>query len=565
MMGLMNDKSKAAAAESTPKYEMKTINIINIIENPANSKIYSTENIEQLADSVELAGRVLQNLVVKPADENGKYMLISGHRRWMACKQLVSKGKLEFATVQCLIENEEDDQLQELMLIYTNSTARELNDAEKARQAERATAILTEMKKEKKLEGRVRDIVASMLKTTSGQLARYHAIMNNLKDAQLKEAFEKGELGVSVAYEASTLSKEGQKKIALQMQDGTVTLQNVTEVKMEERSDSPEWQERMKRIEQHREEDRRRAEETEGTDLNTESGKIKRIQLDLPKSSKVTAEIRILEEKGKYYAAHGVTYPSKYAPAYTGSYPSSEYDMPYGTQEEAFKQEINKIAGIHENVRKTLEKTNYKIFLAPTEPADTEANWKEHQANAWLHGNDGYWHFSPTKNIGFTMQATAEKTSQIGGTGNWIMSCAIQNTGKEPGRFEILRDEYKTEEEALDAALRHAAKKGMKYARPLTWYLGELIEPEDGKEDAHPENGKEDHRKDLERQAMAVQVIIDFLRFKKEDQEKAAKTAEKLDNQEGAKNFREVAIQLQEMIADKEDEARFMKESIQRI
>lgn len=463
MMGLMNDKSKATAAESTPKYEMKTINIINIIENPANSKIYSTENIEQLADSIELAGRVLQNLVVKPADENGKYMLISGHRRWMACKQLVSKGKLEFATVQCLIENEEDDQLQELMLIYTNSTARELNDAEKARQAERATAILTEMKKEKKLEGRVRDIVASMLKTTSGQLARYHAIMNNLKDGQLKEAFEKGELGVSVAYEASTLSEEGQKKIALQMQDGTVTLQNVTEVKMEERSDSPEWQERMKRIEQHREEDRRRAEaEDKGTTLDAGGEKIRRIQLDLPKSSRVTAEIRILEEKGKYYAAHGVTYPSKYAPAYTGSYPSSEYDMPYGTQEEAFKQEINKIAGISESVRKTLEKTNYKIFLVPAEPAET-------------------------------------------------------------------------------------------------------IEPEDGKEDAQPENGKEDRRKDLERQAMAAQVIIDFLRLKKEDQEKAAKTAEELDNQEGAKNFREVVIQLQEMIADKEDEARFMKESIQHI
>lgn len=565
MMGLMNDKSKAAAAENTPKYEMKTINIINIIENPANSKIYSTENIEQLADSIELAGRVLQNLVVKPADENGKYMLISGHRRWMACKQLVSKGKLEFVTVQCLIENEEDDQLQELMLIYTNSTARELNDAEKARQAERATAILTEMKKEKKLDGRVRDIVANMLKTTSGQLARYHAIMNNLKDEGLKEAFDKGKLGVSVAYEASTLSEEGQKKIALQLQDGTVTLQNVTEVKMEERSNSPEWQERMRRVEQHREEEHGRAEESRGNIADTDKGKVKIIKLDLPKSSKVTAEIRILEEDGKYYAAHGVTYPSKYAPAYTGSFPSSEYDTPHDTQEEAFKQEINKIAGINESVRKALEKTNYKIFLTLAEPADTEENWKEHQASAWLHGNDGYWHFSPTKNIGFTMQATAEKTSQIGGTGNWIMSCAIQETGKKPGRFEILRDEYKTEEEALDAALRHAAKKGMKYARPLVWYLGELIKPEDGKEDEQPGDDKEDRRKDLERQAMAARVIIDFLRLKEEDQEEAAKTAEELDNKEGAKNFREVVNQLQEMIADKEDEARFMKESIERI
>jgi len=372
MMGLMNDKSKAEAAESTPKYEMKTINIVNIIENPANRKIYSTENIEQLADSIELAGHVLQNLVVKPADAKGKYMLISGHRRWMACKQLVSKGKLEFVTVQCLIENEEDDQLQELMLIYTNSTARELNDAEKARQAERATAILTEMKKEKKLEGRVRDIVASMLKTTSGQLARYHAIMNNLKDGPLKEAFEKGELGVSVAYEASTLSEEGQKKIALQMQDGTVTLQNVTEVKMEERGDSPEWQERMKRIEQHREEDRRRAEE-EDSCTNSDGEKFKTIKLDLPKSSKVKAEVYILEENGKFYAAHDVTYHN----GGESSYPSSKYDTPRETQEEAFKQAINKIASISESVRKALEKTNYKIFLAPTEAADTEETDRE--------------------------------------------------------------------------------------------------------------------------------------------------------------------------------------------
>ena len=107
MMGLMNEKSKKTGEKQ--KYEMRTINIGQIIGNPANSKIYTTEDIGRLADSIGLAGRGLQNLVVKPADENGKYMLISGHRRLKACNHLVSRGKLEFGNVQCLIENEEDE------------------------------------------------------------------------------------------------------------------------------------------------------------------------------------------------------------------------------------------------------------------------------------------------------------------------------------------------------------------------------------------------------------------------------------------------------------------------
>lgn len=239
MMALMNNATHGEAIK--PRYEATTLSIKRIISNPGN--IYSMDGIDELADSLLLAGRVLQNIVVKAADENGEYMLISGHRRIAACRKLVEMGHTEFAEVPALVENEADEDLRELMLIYTNSTSRILTDAEKMHQASKATEILKNLKEEGKFEGRIREAVSRMLDTTSTQLARYAAIDNNLTNPELKEAFEEGRLGVSAAYEASGLSQEGQQQIADKLQqEGNVTIQEVKEAKEQEKEPAPDMQ-----------------------------------------------------------------------------------------------------------------------------------------------------------------------------------------------------------------------------------------------------------------------------------------------------------------------------------
>ena len=212
MMALMNTASQSEAAK--PPYELKTLPIDVIIPNPANH--YSMAGIDELADSILIAGRVLQNIVVKAADADGCYMIISGHRRHLACQKLVADGHAEFANIAALVENEANENMRELMLIYTNSTARQLTDAEKMRQAQRATDILKQIKADGKLDAPIRETVARMLNTTSGQLARYAAIANNLTNPQLKEAFE-------------------QEKIADKLHtEGVVTIRDVEEVKERE-------------------------------------------------------------------------------------------------------------------------------------------------------------------------------------------------------------------------------------------------------------------------------------------------------------------------------------------
>ena len=231
MMVLMNTASQSEAAK--PPYETRTLPIDAIIPNPANH--YSMSGIDELADSILIAGRVLQNIVVKAADADGRYMIISGHRRHLACQKLVADGHAEFANIAALVENEANENMRELMLIYTNSTARTLTDAEKMRQAQRATDILKQIKAEGKMDVPIRETVARMLHTTSGQLARYAAIANNLKNPDLKEAFEQEKIGVSVAYDASRLSDEGQSEIADKLHAaGAVTIRDVEEVKERE-------------------------------------------------------------------------------------------------------------------------------------------------------------------------------------------------------------------------------------------------------------------------------------------------------------------------------------------
>lgn len=227
LMGIMSQASREAAGDC-PQYEIQRLLLSELYPNPENRKVYEVKDIEELADAIEMAGGVLHNLVVSPADAAGRHMIISGERRYRACCLLVQQGKMRYNEVNCIIENKRDKDILDLMLLLTNSTARQLSDPEKVRQAESLTNILKRMQEAGKVEGRVRDIAAKMLRASSGQLARYHAIAENLQNPELKQAFDEGRLGISAAYEASRLDAAEQKKVADTLgKEGKVSLQHV--------------------------------------------------------------------------------------------------------------------------------------------------------------------------------------------------------------------------------------------------------------------------------------------------------------------------------------------------
>ena len=201
--------NSAAQSEEARRLPLKVVslNIRDLV--PSKNNFYSVENIEELKTSIEIFG-VLQNLTVKPLD-NGKYEINSGHRRHKACTELVAEGKTEFEYVPCGIQSERDEIKEHILLIMTNSTARELTDWEKMKQAEELRKNFEILKKRENLPGRVRDLVAEALNTSSTQIARLSAIDNNLTP-EFKEEFKEGRIGTSAAYELSGMSEKQQKQ-----------------------------------------------------------------------------------------------------------------------------------------------------------------------------------------------------------------------------------------------------------------------------------------------------------------------------------------------------------------
>ena len=238
---LLNGKSKGAAGQKQEtavagqgpaegqesSFEVTMLDVEDLM--PSKDNFYTTEGINELADAIELAGGIEQNLVVKP-EAHGKYEVIAGHRRRLAALKLIGEGKEEYRKVPCRIKHESDTIKDKLSLILTNATARELTDWEKVQQAKQLKELLTEYKKalaeenkdkpkeERVRMGRIREIVAQMLNTSTTQIGRMEAIENNLS-TEFKQELEKGNIGISTAHELSRLDGEGQAKAYQQYEE----------------------------------------------------------------------------------------------------------------------------------------------------------------------------------------------------------------------------------------------------------------------------------------------------------------------------------------------------------
>lgn len=238
---LLNGKSKGAAGQKQEtavagqgpaegqesSFEVAMLDVEDLM--PSKDNFYATEGINELADAIELAGGIEQNLVVKP-EAHGKYEVIAGHRRRLAALKLIGEGKEEYRKVPCRIKHESDTIKDKLSLILTNATARELTDWEKVQQAKQLKELLTEYKKalteenkdkpkeERVRMGRIREIVAQMLNTSTTQIGRMEAIQNNLSP-EFKQELEKGNIGISTAHELSRLDGEGQAKAYQQYEE----------------------------------------------------------------------------------------------------------------------------------------------------------------------------------------------------------------------------------------------------------------------------------------------------------------------------------------------------------
>ena len=250
-------KNKPEASGSTQqRYPVQYINYACLEASAYN--FYPMSEIEDLADAIELAGGILQPLLVR-RKAPGHYEIIAGHRRWTAAKHLVEQGRTQYAMLPCHVQDG-NELVARINLIVTNSQRektpyikmQEITELEQLLQ-ELASGSEEEKAKFTRITGvklgagetvtaRVlRKLVAKKAGLSETNVARLKHINQNLEPA-LKEAMEAGKIGISVANELASMKPEEQQMVAKQINAGEkITLQpKEKNVKAKEKQDAAE-------------------------------------------------------------------------------------------------------------------------------------------------------------------------------------------------------------------------------------------------------------------------------------------------------------------------------------
>lgn len=196
----------------TARDEIEYIDLALIDDDPRN--FYQLSGLDELAANIELLG-LQQPIRVRTNPEDPTHVIIvSGHRRCSAIRNLAKEEPERWKQVPCIREqNTESPALQELRLIYANSDTRKISDADLSKQAARVEMLLYQLKEEGyDFPGRMRDHVAKACQVSKSKLSRLKVISEGLSEVW-KLSWEKNKLPEQAAYALARMPDEFQRRM----------------------------------------------------------------------------------------------------------------------------------------------------------------------------------------------------------------------------------------------------------------------------------------------------------------------------------------------------------------
>lgn len=178
---------------------LREVDVDDLVGNEGNFYSVDETALEELKNSIALSGIMDPPTVTETGD--GKYRLISGHRRTAAVRALVAEGREDLRKVPVLVRSPSSAAMEELELIMANSTARRLSSAEISEAAQRVERLLYELKEQGvEFPGRMRDHVAEACNVSRTKLANLKLIEERLI-ADFKAMWKRGKLPDATALE----------------------------------------------------------------------------------------------------------------------------------------------------------------------------------------------------------------------------------------------------------------------------------------------------------------------------------------------------------------------------
>lgn len=226
-------------AVSESQHNIVSIDIDDLLVNKQN--FYGMRNIEELASMISVTHNVDPLTVAEP-NEEGKYLLLAGHRRLAAWKQLLEKGVVTDHTLPCIVLKIEPmhftkadgtevtfdtQQMQFFYLMFSNMGQRKERTIYEQLQEIRslepfARAVYDEKLKDKDVSGPFRKFFAqNVLRMSSSALQRKLALEKLTKS--VIEAIQDGTISETAAGSLVNLSEEEQDKYIEQLRGGEVS------------------------------------------------------------------------------------------------------------------------------------------------------------------------------------------------------------------------------------------------------------------------------------------------------------------------------------------------------
>ena len=219
---LLNEESQEATKNN---FKIVHIDIDEIQPNERNKNI-SMPGIEDLADNIGIVG-LEQNLVVAPK-KDGKYALLTGHRRLAALQLLVNdRGRDDLRLVPCVIYDPNkfqytlsDESREALIWVSSNVMTRKPTTQDLFQFTKTLNEVYDELRKKnpKAILGTKKEFIAKELSISESQVQILNSINSHLCSSAL-EAFLSGELNLVVARDLAKLSDRDQKEFLQEFDD----------------------------------------------------------------------------------------------------------------------------------------------------------------------------------------------------------------------------------------------------------------------------------------------------------------------------------------------------------
>ena len=171
-----------------------------------SKNFYSTDEIESLARNIAMMGLLDPLRIRSNPEADGRYLVVSGHRRRLALKLLAQDDPIQWGEVACIYEKTATSPtLQQLRLIFANADNRKMSSSDLSEQAAQVEKLLYQLKEDGyEFPGRMRDHVAQVVQTSKTKLAKLKMIRDNLAECWQPD-YKKDILGESSAYELSRM------------------------------------------------------------------------------------------------------------------------------------------------------------------------------------------------------------------------------------------------------------------------------------------------------------------------------------------------------------------------